>query len=238
MTGRLFAAVLLSIAVVTGCQTKSAEVQTSAPPEASAPTLASLREDAAALASRGDHLAAEKKYREALKLAPDDAELHFGLGSVLTQLDRRDEAAEEFRWVVANGRPGRPEVDAARGWLGEAGATATVRASSEPADASTLGTVSGKLTWPGIPGGSTFAIRILVVRDGDANVRKFARTKLNDSFTVAELPEGAYKLSGLAGPTRVWSDLPVTVRAGQQTTIDLSPANAVVSATEFPARIR
>jgi hypothetical protein len=78
----------------------------------------------------------------------------------------------------------------------------------------------------------------MVIRDGDDRVRKFARTKLNGSFTVADLPEGAYKLTGLAGPVRIWSDVPITVSAGRQTTVDLSPANAVVSATEFPARIR
>lgn len=236
MTAHLATALLVVAALVTGCDSKTPKVTTAAAPP---PAVGTLREEAAALAARGDYIAAERKYREALKAQADDVELHFGLGSMLTQLDRREEAAEEFRWVVKNGRPGRPEVDSARRWLADAGAAATTTASSEPApDANAVGTVAGKLTWPDIPPEKEFGIRIVVVRDGDPNVRKFTRTKFNSTFSVSDLPEGAYKLTGLAGPVRIWSDLPITVTAGRQTTIDLSPANAVVSATEFPVRIR
>jgi hypothetical protein len=101
-----------------------------------------------------------------------------------------------------------------------------------------MGTVAGKLTWPGLPAEKEFGIRIVVASGGDSNVRRFARTKLNGTFSVGDLPEGTYTLTGLAGPLRIWSDLPVTVAAGRQTTVDLSPVNAVVSATDFPARIR
>jgi hypothetical protein len=203
----LFVALLACTAFVSGCQSKPAEV--AKPADAPTASVAALREEAATLASRGDYLAAEKKYREALKLEPDSIELHFGLGSVLSQLDRREAAAEEFRWVVANGRPGRPEVDAARRWLAESGAApSTAGAASEPAaEAATLGSVSGKLTWPNIPPGMSFHIRVVVTRDSDSNVRKFARTTLNGTFSIADLPEGTYKLVGLAGPTRIWSDL-------------------------------
>jgi len=237
VTARLGGVLLVVAALSTGCDSKAPKVATQ---EAPVPA-GNLREEAATLAARGDYIAAERKYREALKGEPDDADLHFGLGSVLSQLDRREEAAEEFRWVVKNGPPGRPEVDSARRWLAEAGATpsGSATAASEPAaDASTMGTVAGKLTWPGLPPEKEFGIRIVIVREGDDNVRKFARTKLNGTFSVADLPEGAYKLTGLAGPVRVWSDLPISVISGRQTTIDLSPANAVLSATEFPARIR
>jgi hypothetical protein len=101
-----------------------------------------------------------------------------------------------------------------------------------------MGTIAGKLTWPGLPPDKEFGIRVFVVRDGDESSRKSVRTKLNGTFSVGELPEGAYKVSGLAGPVRIWSDVPITVARGRETTVDLSPANAVVSATEFPARIR
>ena len=141
---------------------------------------------------------------------------------------------------MANGRAGRPEVDSARHWLAEAGdATSSASAKAETApEPTSLGTLSGKLTWPGLPPEKHFGIRIVVSRADDYNVRKSDKTKLNGSYSVTDLPEGSYKLTGLAGPVRVWSDLPVTITAGRQTTFDLSPANAVVSATEFPARIR
>jgi hypothetical protein len=228
--------VLIVAALVTGCDGKAPKV---APPEAAAP-VGNLREEAATLAARGDYTAAERKYREALKAQPDDVDLHFGFGSVLSQLDRREEAAEEFRWVVKNGRPGRPEVDSARRWLAESDAEAgtTTAKVESAADTTSMGTVAGKITWPNLPADKEFGIRVWVARDGDSNIRKSARTKLNGTFTVADLPEGSYKLTGLAGPVRVWSDLPITVSPGRQTTVDLSPANAVVSATDFPARIR
>jgi hypothetical protein len=237
VTLRIAGALLFVAVLVGGCDSKAPKATTSEPP---APA-GNLREEAATLAARGDYIAAERKYREALEAQPDDVDLHFGLGSVLSQLDRREEAAEELRWVVAHGRAGRPEVDSARRWLAETGATGTAAttSSSEPTvDATSMGTVAGKLTWPGLPAEKEFGIRIVVASEGEGNVRRFARTKLNGTFSVGDLPEGTYKLTGLAGPVRIWSDLPVTVTAGRQTTVDLSPANAVVSATDFPARIR
>lgn len=236
MTTRAAGALLLIAALVAGCDTKTPKV---APSEGPTP-VGNLREEAALLASRGDYTAAERKYREALKAQPDDVELHFGLGSVQSQLDRREEAAEEFRWVVKNGKLGRPEVDSARRWLADAGdGTPATAAATQPApDTTAMGTVAGKLTWPGLPPDKEFGIRIFVVRDGDESSRKSVRTKLNGTFSVADLPEGAYKVSGLAGPVRIWSDVPITVARGRETIVDLSPANAVVSATDFPARIR
>jgi hypothetical protein len=199
------------------------------------------REEAASLAGRGDFAGAERKYRQALAAQPGDVELHFGLGSVLSQLDRREAATEEFRWVVQHGRPGRAEVDSARRWLAESGdatAASTTSAATEP-DPTSLGAVSGTLTWPGLPADKEFGIRIVVARDGEeATARKFAKTKLNGAFSIAGLPEGNYKLSGLAGPLRVWSDVPITVNPGRETKVDLSPSNAILSATEFPARSR
>jgi hypothetical protein len=233
----LRAALLAATTLVAGCDYKTPKA---VGPDAPA-VVGDLRADAAALAARGDYVAAEKKYREALRAQPDDVDLHFGLGSVLSQLDRRQEAIEEFQWVVKNGRPGRPEVDSARRWLAEAGAggSASTVASATPAapEPGTTGGVTGKLTWPGLPTNKQFAIRIVVERNSPGDIRKSVRSKLNGTFAVEELPEGTYKVTGLAGHTRIWSDLPVTVTAGRQTTLDLGPSNATASAAEvFPSR--
>jgi hypothetical protein len=227
---RWTAAVALAAVCAAGCDSRAPKVPTPTVPVA----VDTLREDAALLASRGEYAAAEAKYREALRAQPDDVELHFGLGSVLTQLDRRPEAIEEFRWVVAHGRPGRPEVDAARRWLAEAGAGAPTTAAA-PVDPEASGRLVGTLTWPDVPPAKNFGIRVVVERE-DGSQRKIVRTKLNGSYTVDGLPEGAYKVTGLAGPMRIWSDLPVTVSHGKPTTFDLTPANASVSPAEFPVR--
>jgi len=232
MNLRWTAAVAVLVVCASGCDSRTPKAGLPAAPVAAD----SPREDAALLAARGDHAGAEAKYREALERETEEVELHFGRGSVLTQLDRRDEAIEEFRWVVAHGRAGRPEVDGARRWLAEAGAGAPVTAVEKAAaDPENLGRLAGKLTWPDVPAAKTFGIRVVVER-ADGSDRKIVRSKLNDTYAVDGLPDGAYKVTGLAGPIRVWSDLPITVSAGRPTTLDLTPANASVSPTDFPVR--
>lgn len=235
--------VLAAIALVAGgCGGDSG---TLAPTTSPAPAVSAgnAREEAATLASRGDYAAAEQKYREALTQQPDDFDLHYGLASVLSQLDRRAEAMEEFRWVMSNARTGRPEVDSARRWLAEAEAAAPSASTTNPGkpqappplrgEPGATGTVSGKLTWPGIPDDRSLVIRLIVEGSGG---RKIVRSKLNAGYTIEDLPAGNYKLTAAAGTTPIWKDLSVTVSAGEQTNLDLTPANAAVSPTEFPAR--
>ena len=144
---------------------------------------------------------------------------------------------------MTNGKPGRPEVDSARRWLAETEAIETAAASGAKGattpplrgEPGTTGTVTGRLTWPGLPEGKNFAIRIMVEREG-TNARKFVQTKLNGAYAIEDLPAGSYKLTGLAGNTRLWTDLPFTVNAGQPVTLDLSPSNAIVSPAEFASR--
>jgi len=227
----LAGALLLTVAA---CDSQAPKTAAPAPAPAGSP-----REEAIALAAKGEHAAAVVKYREALQREPDDVALHFGLGSSLSQLDRREETIAEFQWVVAHGPPGSLEVTTARQWLaGATGAEPRSGAQLEPAAVPT-GTLSGKITWPGLPPTMEFGIRVMIHNgEGPNAIRKFARTKLNDSYSISDLPEGNYTVVGLAGPTRVWSDIPVTITPGRPTVLDLPPANAVLSPNEFPARIR
>jgi hypothetical protein len=236
--------VLTAIVLVAGgCGSDSGKPAPMASPVL-APPAGNPREEAAALAARGDYTAAEQRYREALEQRPDDFDLHYGLASVLSQLDRHDEAIDQFRWVVTNGRPGSPEVDSARRWLAEAEATApaattATRLEQPPRPAlrgehGATGTVSGKLTWPGIPNDRSFAIRVIV--EGSGGSRKIVRSRLNASYTIEDLPPGTYKLTAAAGSMPVWKDVSVSVSSGEQTNLDLTPANAAVSPAEFPAR--
>jgi hypothetical protein len=232
----------------TGLLTGGCGSDSATPPPTAAPapvvSVGNPREEAAAFVARADYTAAEQKYREALARQPDDFDLHFGLASVLSQLDRRAEAIEEFRWVVANGRPGRPEVESARRWLAEAealvAATTTASQLRQPpppalrGQAETAGTVTGQVTWPGIPNDKSFAIRVIV--EGSGGSRKVVRSKLNAPYTIENLPPGTYKLTAASGSMPIWKDVSVTVSSGEQTKLDLTPANAVVSPADFPSR--
>ena len=238
------AGLLAAAALAGGC----GDSGTAKPPVATAPGAAptgDARAEAAALASRGDYAAAEQKYREALQQQPDDFDLHYALASVLSQLDKRAEAMEEFRWVVANGRSGRAEVDLARRWLAEAEAappatpsTAATRAAQPPpikGEAGATGTITGKVSWPGLPAGKEFTIRVIVESEG-VRGRKIVRSSLNGNYAVDELPAGNYKLMAAAGTVQMWKNLPVTVTAGQDTVLDLNPANAAITPSEFAGR--
>jgi hypothetical protein len=68
-----------------------------------------------------------------------------------------------------------------------------------------------------------------------SNTIRTARSRTSGENLVAlVMTPSSQGLEPPQNPARF--NLPVTVTAGRQTTIDLSPANAVVSATEFPAR--
>src|SRR2546429_4626081 len=102
---------LLAAKLVSGCgghPTPRAPAQT--PPALGT----SSRQEGDAALSRGDYATAVAKYREALRVTPDDLKLRFALGSALSHLDRRDETIEQFRWVVEHRAP---EIAIAREWL-------------------------------------------------------------------------------------------------------------------------
>src|SRR2546430_4906255 len=102
---------LLAAKLVSGCgghPTPRAPAQT--PPALET----SSRQEGDAALSRGDYATAVAKYREALRVTPDDLKLRFALGSAPSHLDQRDETIEQFRWVVEHRAP---EIAIAREWL-------------------------------------------------------------------------------------------------------------------------
>jgi len=107
-------ALLLASPLLVACGGPS-PARPSAPVAAVAPAAGEAPD---ALAARGEYAAAAERYRAGLRARPDDLMLHFALGSVLSYLDEPEETRAEFRWVVAHGSPGRPEVATARQWAG------------------------------------------------------------------------------------------------------------------------
>ena len=202
------------------------------------------------LASRGDYTGAVAKYREALRATPDDVVLRFALGSALSQLDRHDEATEQFRWVVAHGAPGQPEVTMARQWLTAAervpGAPSgrqevTVSAlpvpEGQPAAAG-IGSIKGKTNWPGVnPDGQNVSLELRFNGDDAATKGQSFRLHigLGRPYTMSDLPAGAYRVVGRSAGVKLW-ETRVVVGAGTETTLDLTDANSVVTPKDFPPR--
>ncbi len=94
-----------------------------------------LKQEGDALAARGDYEAAALKYQAAVNQEPEDISLRFALGTALSHLGRREETVQQFRFVVARGRPDSPEVQAARRWLiaaGELGETVSFAPPKSP----------------------------------------------------------------------------------------------------------
>ena len=79
---------------------------------------------------RGDHEGAARLYSEAVREAPGDVSLWYGLGAALHRLKRWREAAEAFEYVIGHGRPDSQEVRLARLWL-ERGRIGRERAPAE-----------------------------------------------------------------------------------------------------------
>jgi hypothetical protein len=240
--GFTFALLLVALA---GCT----EPPPTAPRVEVAPVPVDPRAAGDAAARRGDWTGAVTHYRDALQRAPDDVMLHYALGSALSQLDRPDEAIEQFTWVVERGNPSQLEVSSARQWLQQANAltkaadrttrdaaVARPREAAAPALAPGSGTISGRSSWPDVGGSAKWMSLHLRVK-GDEEATSAVRRRLNvpigAPFHLPKLPPGRYRLTGESGGTNLW-DVPITIEAGKTTAVDLSPSNSLVPVGGFP----
>jgi len=104
---------LLGVVVLAaaGCQQRSLAV----------PSTATIEVDHAAEGrkafERQDWGSAATHFRIALEKSPDDLGLHYGLAISASWLDARDEAVQEFQWVLAHAASGSDESRVAREWL-------------------------------------------------------------------------------------------------------------------------
>jgi hypothetical protein len=243
MVGKLAPIALLGLALASGC---------SRPPTTPAPAASVVgtpREQGDMLARSGDHAGAVAKYREALQGTPNDVHLRFALGSELTQLDRRAEAAEQFRWVVEHGAPGQEEVALARQWLTSASEqepsssrrdvtmSSATGAEGQPGS-SGIGSIKGKTAWPSVnPDSQPVALELRFNGDDEATTGKNYRLHigLGRPYTMSDLPAGAYRVVGRSGGVKLWEQR-VVVGAGKETALDLSEANSAVTPKDFPPR--
>src|SRR5215813_3570234 len=210
--------------------------------------------DARALKQEGDHLArsrdwagAAAKYLMALNRESSSLELRLAYGITLSHLDRRDETAEQFRWVINHSQPGTHAFAMARTWLVEAGellglpaATAAPVADTAPAgnDTTPKGGVRGMTTWPGV----TTHERLVPLRitlsgeDGEnRDVTLGRRFRLGEPYRLSDARPGKYRLRAVAIDQNVelW-DKQVVVEPGKESIIDLAATESSVSTSDFP----
>ena len=228
-------AIIALVALFLGCQ------QSPAPGPAPVGSLTvRLKAEGDALAARGDYEGAALKYQQAANQEPEDVSIRFALGSALSHLNRREETVEQFRFVVARGKPDSPEVQAALRWLIAAGEnpsdvsfepppseSAPVATAAPPpgppALTRPLGKVRGKTEAQGLEG-----LDVILALNGESNVELGFRVRgrVGQPFEFDKIPPGNYRLAVEHGETSemLW-DVPVTVESGKEVVVNLTGAN-------------
>lgn len=191
--------------------------------------------DARAALARRDWSTGAPLFRLALRGAPHDVALHYGLAVCATYLEAYDEADREFRWVLQHAPASSEEAKIARNWLGEA------EAPGNAADDPTVGggAVSGMVMW-GSPGSPRLPRdRQLVLLQGIPGTPTkdlFYRTRTDGQgrYEFTRIVPGPYKVTdAIAGPT-TWR-VKIVVDSAQPTVLDLTPDNTVERRDDFPA---
>ena len=236
---------LAAFLALAGCQRSPVKAPT-ATTAASAPSVAELRSEAAALAARGDFEGAAAKYKLALERDPDDVGLHYVYAVTLSHLERRAETIEHFGIVVARGRPDSEEVTIARTWLAQNGGerppttTATAARAAGPTGADgtpTVGKVKGKIEWSGVdPAARRLTVRVELGREGEP---RGPRTRLRHfvfggPYEFASVTPGRYRLTAMVEGVPLWDQV-VAAEAGKDTVVDLTMANSINAAAAAQA---
>ena len=224
--------VLTVLVLAVGCDRAPRRV--AAPPPV-AQSFEELRTDGATRLAARDWEGALRAYQAALAVQPDSLDVRYGVAIALSQLDRTDEAAQAFAWIVEHGPADHESVRVARQWLAPAARPSTGEPTSARAAAAdgtpALGTVRGQTEWPHLTPGATANLQILLEGD-DVSVRDrryFAKVRLNRPYEIADVAPGNYRLKAQVGLVRLW-ETRVVVERGRATVVDLTRATAVASA--------
>jgi len=193
-----------------------------------------LKQEGDALAARGDYEAAVVKYLAAVNQEPEDISLRFALGTALSHVGWREETVQQFRFVVARGRPDSTEVEAALRWLiaaGEVGEVVVFAPAKSPEASPTAAS-----TKPVSPPAAAQGVKVTVkteprqgAREGKITLEgpssEFATEKtvtLGEPVEFSNVSPGSYRLIGedRENGARLW-DLEVTVAPGKDVVLDL-----------------
>jgi tetratricopeptide (TPR) repeat protein len=217
-------------ALVVSCQRAPRQVATPPPAKQS---FEELRTDGAARLAARDWEGALRAYQAALADQPDDLDVRYGTAIALSQLDRADEAAHAFTWVVQHGSPDHESVRVARQWLASARPARAEPPSERAAtgdDGRAVGAVRGRTEGLNLTSGTAATLRILLEGDeaGNRDRRYWAKARLNDQYEISDVVPGGYRLRAQLGPVRLW-ETRVVVERGRPTIVDLTRATAVAS---------
>ena len=197
---------------------------------------------AAAAMEVGDYARAAALYRQAVEKRPQSVSAHYGLGVAASNLGEREETIREFQWVIANGKPGSAEVDAARRWLITAGVlrptVVVARTASEP-DRGWNGSIEGQAYLGGSdqPQPQTRLQLHLVGQPDSATKeeRRVLRTDNDGRFRFTNVVPGPYMLTDRIAGKPGWR-LKIEVSPGSMLRLDLNPSNRADVRDDFPGR--
>jgi hypothetical protein len=241
-------AALAALAVLVACNKpgtgRAGAVQT---PPASA---TAAREEASRLLARGEYAAAEGQYRLALQQEPEDVAIRYGLGTVLSHLDRPEDTRQQFEWVVSHAERGREEFILAQQWLSRlappasstetesASATAGTEETPTTAAAVVFGTMKGKTAWPGITAETqptSLELRLVPEDAGKAGKTLKLHIRLGNPYVFSKIPAGAYQLVARAHGRELWKR-GVVIAADTESIVDLTPDTSLLTPEQFSPR--
>lgn len=217
-----------AMALVIGCQQAPLPQPPVTPPD--------LLGEARAAMARGEYDTSARLLRQAVVASPDSLEAHYRLAVSASYLDLFDEAQGEFEWVVAHGASGSAEVQLARDWLRQSRSQAAESPPSPEAATtrSDRATLSGRVVWSqeGTPEPQPYLRLFMKGIKGTSVEDEFYRVQTDQqgTYTIADVVPGEYSLTNRVAGTPIWH-LKVTVKAGENLKLNLTPENSVKSAT-------
>lgn len=238
MSGRRrnLVALVGSLAVLIGCQSPSRPSSTAAAEDSETRAVRAL--------NAGRFVEAFGLYREALGESPEKLRLHYGLGVASSQLDRRDDAIREFRWVVRYGPPKTAEVEAARQWLIRVGALESpllaaptpVRADQEREAGNS--SLEGRAVdvEAGLEQQPMRRMQLFLVGQPNSPTQKerySLRTDENGSFKFPNVVPGPYKLTNRVAGQPTWR-MRVDLKPSETKVLELTRSNSTSVLDDFP----
>jgi len=193
---------------------------------------------------RRDWGTAASHYRIAIPQRPPEVILHYRLAVATSWLDLRDEAMQEFEWVVANAAASSEEARVAREWLDGARKRRLAGAdgSGEAVKDERAGDsgMHGRVVWDDGQGAQPLKRLQLhlyaMAEDGTSKRMSFqVRTDFEGNYTFKNIPAGLYKLTDDNVGTPKWR-LKVEIKPGEDALLDLGPDNSVKTRDDYPKR--